>query len=633
MNVVHKYPLLHILRVICLLAVLGGCSNIGSKQNRPVVLDGQIDVRGQTDSIELTGHWAFWSSQFVDPVMGPDNFNRFEQFPSSWSAYKPNPLAAQGYGTYAVTITGLDPTVVYGFHFPAYSCAVRYFANGQEIYSQGTPADNKKAERPTWDSNVVPLPFIGVRTVTLVLHLSNFNDRFPASTIPVMFGSFENLNVTSAYQRLLMIIPFGAILAMGAYFMALFVFHREDYSCFWLGLLCLVFALRIICYDEFILQDILPIVSASLVFRLGYLTFALAAAGFCGFVRAQYPDIAKKAVIIPLTTICLVYGACVMFAPVAFFTALLEPFQIFSILAAGYVLYVVFRAAITGKEGALLFVAGFVIFILNVIRDILIANRMIDGVFLAHYGILGIIVAMALIIVRQFSKAFNHEEALTENLEKINISLVRFVPNEFFRFLGKKAITDICLGDNILKEMCVMFIHLGIDIPLTGTASRLNMLEMFNNTLLQVNPVIQKYNGFVDKYLNEGVMALFPDDSCNAVLCALEIQAALDAYSAGREAQNLPRILFAAGIHRGSLMLGTIGEDERMDSTVISDVVNIASRLKNFAVSKKIQVVISEDVAIPLGGPQPCACSLIHYGEVRLRGKDQPVSVFEVRPV
>jgi adenylate cyclase len=615
---------------IASLLVLAGCSSARADSSIPVIARGSIDLLGETDSIELTGLWAFWPSRFVDPLNATVEFTRFQQFPSSWTAYQPELFPAKGYGTYALSINGLDPRVTYGFRFPAYSCAARYFVNGVEIYRQGLPADNGADEMPYWDTSVVPLSGAGLQRIELVLHLSNFNDRFPASSVPVSFGSFENLKTTNANKRLLMIIPFGAILAMGAYFLSLFIYHHEETSSFWLGLLCIVFAVRIGCYDEFILIDIIPRISPDLVFRLGYLTFSLAVAGFAGFVRAQYPSIAKKPVIVLIVCLALLYGLFNMAAPVSFFTGILVPFQLFTLLSAVYLLHVIVRAAIIGQDGASLFMGGFFLFMVIVVRDILIANRAINGVFLAHFGILFIIGAMGLIIVRHFSLAFNAVEAGAKNLEKINLSLSRFVPNEFLAFLGKKSITEICLGDNIQKDMCVMFIYLGIEMPLEGSASRLNMLELLNNTLLLVNPLIQKHSGFVDKYLADGVMALFPESARHPVQCALDVEESLENCNRERVGQGLPRIVFAAAIHRGSLMLGTIGYAERMDSTVISDAVNISSRMQKFAVSKKLSIVISGEVAASLDTLCPSPWSLHSHGDVKLRGKDRSVSIFEV---
>ncbi len=588
-------------------------------------------MKGNTGSVDLIGKWAFWPGRFIAPGPESEPFARFEQFPASWTTYLPEHFSPHGYASYALTITDLDPRTLYAFHFPAYSCAARYFIDGKEIYLQGKPADSESSEQPQWDSVLVPLEEYGRRELTLVMHLSNFNDLFPAASTPIVFGIYDNMSFTTALKRILMIIPFGAILAMGAYFLSLFVFQKEEYSSLWLGLLCIVFALRIVCYDEYILVDILPGVSADLVYRLGFLSFSLAMAGFCGFVRAQYPEIAKRWVIFPLMAGAFLYAFLNMATPISFFSAFLVPFQIFCLVGASYVLYVIFRAAIMKKAGSSFFLAGFLVFFIIIIRDILIANRLLDGVFLAHFGILGIIGAMGLIIVRQFSRAFTNVEVVAGELERINISLVRFVPNEFLKILEKKSITDICLGDNVRKDMCVMFISLGVEMPLEGSAARISMLEMFNHTLLLVNPLIQKYGGFVDKYLTEGVMALFPDDPEAVVLCALEMERILASYNVERGAGKLPCILFAAGIHRGTLMLGTIGEDERMDGTVISDAVNVSSRLRKYAVTQRIPIIVSADVAHSLEGMEGCPCLLVPHGEIRLQGKDVLITVFEAK--
>jgi len=608
-----------------------GCALSDANSGGEPVRNGCFSMDGRSGPVDLVGTWAFWPGNFIYPVIGPSSFARFEQFPASWTTYRPEEFDAHGYASYALTITGLDSAQLYAFRFPAYNCAVRYFIDGRELYSQGKPASNAANEEPLWDSVLVPLPENGRRELTLVMHLSNFNDLFPAATAPIVFGTYDTMSVATALKRILLIIPFGAILAMGAYFLSLFVFQKEEYSSFWLGLLCIVFALRIVCYDEYILLDILPAVSPVLLFRLGYLTFSLAVAGFCGFVRSQYPGIAEKRMIVPLTVGALFYALLNMTTPIRFFSAFLVPFQLFSLAGSSYVLYVIFRAAITKKDGAWFFLAGFFVFFIIIIHDILLANRLVKGVFLAHFGILGIIGAMGLIIVRQFSRAFTGVEVLANNLERINVSLVRFVPNQFLNILGKKSITGIRLGDNVRKDMCVMFISLGVEMPLEGSAARLGMLEMFNNTLQLVNPLIQKYGGFVDKYLTEGVMALFPDDPEAVVRCALELERVLSACNAEREAEKRPWILFAAGIHRGSLMLGTIGEDERMDGTVISDVVNVSSRLRKYAVSQRIPVIVSADVAVPLTELPVCPCMLVPHGEVRLQGKDVPVAVYEAR--
>ena len=572
---------------------------------------------------DLSGDWAFWPSEFVDPGADPRLAPHFGSFPASWSSYGFGSFPAKGFASYAVTISGLDPAVRYGFRFPGYSCAVRYFADGAEIHSTGRVGIAEADEVAAWDTAVVAAyakPEGNSGSIRLVMHISNHHDIYPASPVPIRFGTYRALAAERLLSRVLMIIPFGAMLAMGAYFLALFVFHRSERSCLWLGLLCAVFALRVVCYDEFLIQDFFPAFPSWLMFRFGYLTFSLALAGFTGFVRAQFPLVSNGTVARVVSGAGVAYALMNLFAPVGAFTAVLVPFQAFALLSGLYVLSVVARAAFAGQEGARMFIAGFSLFFGAVVRDILIANRVVEGMFLAHYGVLAIVATMALI------------ESAAGALSRTNESLSRFVPGEFLRYLGKNSITDVCLGDNTMRQMCVMFLHLGVDTALDESRSRLGMLELFNELLLRVNPVIQARGGFVDKYLAEGMMVLLPDDGGNAISCALEIVACVSDRNAERAASGLPPVTAAAGIHRGSLMLGTIGESERMDSTVISDVVNTASRLNGYALSKGMAIAVSAEVADQPSARDGIAAEFVPHGETRLRGRDAPVTIYEVRP-
>ena len=109
--------------------------------------------------------------------------------------------------------------------------------------------------------------------------------------------------------------------------------------------------------------------------------------------------------------------------------------------------------------------------------------------------------------------------------------------------------------------------------------------KFINSYLNRVGPVIRSNQGFVDKYIGDGIMALFPVEADFAVRRAVEIRKALIDYNQQRASAGYEPIQVGMGIHTGKLMLGTIGENMRMDSTVISDTVNVASRLE--ALTKK----------------------------------------------
>ena len=113
-------------------------------------------------------------------------------------------------------------------------------------------------------------------------------------------------------------------------------------------------------------------------------------------------------------------------------------------------------------------------------------------------------------------------------------------------------------------------------------AEQLSPVEIFNlfNTLMSyLDPAILKNSGLIDKYIGDAIMALFntADDAVSAALAMLD---ALNTFNTARERDALPTINAGIGVNTGNLILGTVGFEARMDCSVISDAVNIASRLE-----------------------------------------------------
>jgi two-component system sensor histidine kinase ChiS len=152
--------------------------------------------------------------------------------------------------------------------------------------------------------------------------------------------------------------------------------------------------------------------------------------------------------------------------------------------------------------------------------------------------------------------------------------------------------------------------------------------DFLNEYLSRVGPVIRQHQGFIDKYIGDAVMALFPDTPEDAIQAAIAMQEAVVNYNHEREQHHRPAIAIGIGLHMGSLMLGTIGEHERMESTVISDAVNLASRLEGLTKLYGASIIISGQMRDRL--PNPNQYNTRFLGKVQVKGKTQSVSVFEV---
>ncbi len=103
------------------------------------------------------------------------------------------------------------------------------------------------------------------------------------------------------------------------------------------------------------------------------------------------------------------------------------------------------------------FLAGFVLFMLAAINDILYAQNILPTLYVLPIGLFIFIFTQAIAIARIFSFSFLQVEHLSTHLSNLNQSLERFVPHEFLAFLQKQSILDVQLGDQTLKDITILF--------------------------------------------------------------------------------------------------------------------------------------------------------------------------------
>lgn len=203
----------------------------------------------------------------------------------------------------------------------------------------------------------------------------------------------------------------------------------------------------------------------------------------------------------------------------------------------------------------------------------------------------------------------------------------RFVPTEFLDALGSKSIRDVVQGDGIRLRLTVLFVDIRQFTTLSEQLSAGDTFTFLNDYLTIVEPVIRNHSGFVDKYVGDAVMALFPNSPINAIDAGLEIQSALDTFNQQRKEKNEPTVRVGVGIHVGEVMLGTVGTGNRMDTTVIGDTVNIASRLEELTKASHSTMLVSEDVFNEIPSSM---YEVALKGEEVIRGRKAPIKVFEI---
>lgn len=181
-----------------------------------------------------------------------------------------------------------------------------------------------------------------------------------------------------------------------------------------------------------------------------------------------------------------------------------------------------------------------------------------------------------------------------DELLGLNRAYERFVPKEFLSLLGKESIVDVRLGDQVAMDMTVMFLDIRDFTPLSEAMTPEENFAFINTFLGTIEPYFGRHQGFIASYTGDGLMALFPESADDGVRCAIDVLNAISTYNRRRQEQRKHAVGVGIGLHSGRLMLGTVGGAHRMQGSVVSSIVNLASRVEETNKFFKTTLLVSD---------------------------------------
>lgn len=214
----------------------------------------------------------------------------------------------------------------------------------------------------------------------------------------------------------------------------------------------------------------------------------------------------------------------------------------------------------------------------------------------------------------------------------------RYIKNIFQYYQSKTVVDELLKNPDMLKLGGERIIATAFfsDIKSFTTVSEELLPEelvlQLNEYLSAMTKIVLKYEGYLDKYEGDAIMAIFgvpleqPDHAERACLASLEMQSEMVELRKKWAVQNKPQFHIRIGVNTGPMIAGNIGGVERVDYTVIGDAVNLASRLEGANKQYNTSIMISEFTKALL----PEDFVLRELDLIRVKGKTQPVRVFEV---
>ena len=425
----------HLAIVVALIIIwpaLSCLADFNSLSSQPRVSDGVIDLRSysfeQSGPVALQGDWLFFRGELIPPsgAFEPDRAVS-AQVPSTWRRILVNgePLSSYGYGSYYLILLLPDsPPKRLALNVPVAGTAYQLFINDRLVAENGVVAKEKTQGHPGRKPLIVPVDDLGT-TWEMVIHISNHHYAWGGLWNVIRLGDAADLYQDREDGLLIGFLITGIYLMIAVFHLMLFLIlyflvREKDYlSLVFTGVVLAMLTRHLTAEGSPILifnliPDIGFFTPIKAFFAALYLMLPLVAV----FFRLAFPDEFNRTVFRILAVPGFASGLFVLITPSDIYSESLDYFHFYAVVAMVYGTYVIVRAVINKREGAVPLFIGVLVLFGSSLNDILHSQQFIDTGYISQYGFLVMIICQSILVISRSAMAFRSNIELRQNLEK-----------------------------------------------------------------------------------------------------------------------------------------------------------------------------------------------------------------------
>ena len=619
---------------------------------QPIAKNGILDLRevelSNKEPIKLSGEWKFYWKKTVNPDTDILDLNPIlSKQPSPW-----NQLTGigKGFGTYELIIKVPKKEEELALKILYINSAYKLYINEFLIREVGRYSESSEGEEQDLKPDIIRFKQNKSGEVRILLQVSNYASYRGGITSTIIFGSYDKIRDEKENSIAQDLVIFGSLVFIGFYHIGFYLFRKRDSSTIFFSFFCIAMGVRILLtgesgfiYNKIHFMNWVQWIKLNFGFLYCILLF------FTLFLKRtffiEYPKSFFIAISIALSCLIII----VPFVTIYTLGMLINFTYIIIILILSNSIYTFIKAIINKRIGASLFLIGFFILSTTAINDLLNDMRFINTGLYLPVGTLFFVISYAFTISMRFSIAYNKVEELSKStleqsnlletqnsllesknfqITELNSAYQKFLPKEILNILNKGSITNFNLGDHTEKVMSIMFSDIRSFSSLSESMAPQENFEFINGFLKRIGPKIRENSGFIDKYIGDAIMALFPEKPEDAIDAAIAMLIELENYNQFRKDKGRIPISIGIGINTGRSILGIVGEENRMNGTVISDAVNLASRLESLTKYYNSSILISDQTYKRLEKYDTYEFRILDT--VKVRGKKEIVSIIEI---
>ena len=546
--------------------------------------------------------------------------------PSSWNNYELNGTFIHGKGYATLRLKLLLPHNIgeCGLKFLTMNTAYSAYVDNRLVASAGIAGTDSISTVPKYKPQAV---FFRPQsdTVNLILYVSNFRNAKGGPWMPIEFGTAST--IAELHERSLASeqLFLGGILLVGLYHLMLFLIKRRNIAMLWFSVLCLTVGLRLALTGERILQYSFQNQSWATMLWLEYQTLFFAPAIFSLFLHALFPNEFRKKISVAIVAVAAGCSIVSIVAPVEIYSQIVPAYELFIVAIAAYMIFACTLAAKKRRSGAKVILFGSALVAIAAINDSLYDQSILQFVLMTPASLVVMVILQSYLLAVRYAEDYKRVEDLSSNLRKINRSLNRFVPGRFVNFLDKSDITAVKPGDQVCMETSVLYADIRSFTTISERMSPAETFTFLNHYLENICPPIISNGGFIDKFIGDGVFAVFPEGPQGAVTAAIKMQKAVETFN--KNAGFLP-ISIGIGLHRGNAVFGTIGDSRRMETAIISDSIHMTSKIESMTKLYGVRTILSRHFANSIPADVPLRVRLLD--KIILPGRSTPFEIVEL---
>ena len=248
-----------------------------------------------------------------------------------------------------------------------------------------------------------------------------------------------------------------------------------------------------------------------------------------------------------------------------------------------------------------------------------------------YYGIVINVLTPIVMFILTTILAYTHKFVLeNKSKEKVKNAMGKYMSQDIMKRVVQN-IDNLGLGGK-KAVVTVLFADIRGFTTMSEQMSAQEVSEILNEYFTEMEPIISSYNGVINKFIGDAVMAIFGEPiqdknhSQNAVKCAYAMLQKVKELQKKWAKEGKPKIEIGIGINTGEVFVGNIGSINRMEYTVIGDTVNLASRLESYNKIYKTKLLISPSTYENIKG----IADVIKISDVQIRGKANKMDIYEV---